>query len=136
MSKTIYNYICSNAYRSLNFIRRNISSFAPINVKKQLYISLVRSHLTFCSQLWRPHLIKDILTIENVQRRDTKFIHDNSMDYKSRLITLEILPLMYWFELQDILFLVKYFKTPSDNFDIFDFISSPSLILVLQLLIN
>ena len=81
-------------------------------------------------------LIKDIFTIENVERRATKFIHDNSMDYKSRLITLEILPLMYWFELQDILFLVKCFKTPSDKLDIFDFISSPSLILVLQLLIN
>ena len=84
----------------------------------------MRLHLTFCSQLWRPRLIKDILTIENVQRRATKFIlHDNSMDYKSRLITLEILPLMYWFELQDILFLVKCFKTASDNFAIFDFIS-------------
>ena len=31
----------------------------PVFLKKRLYITLVRSHLTYCSQLWRPRLIKE-----------------------------------------------------------------------------
>ena len=49
--------------------------------------------------------MKDILTIEKIQRRATKFIlNDFSSDYKSRLISLGLLPLMFLYELFDILF--------------------------------
>ena len=41
--------------------------------KKLLYVSLVRAQLTYCSQLWRTYLIKDIIQLERVQRRSTKF---------------------------------------------------------------
>ena len=38
--------------------------------------------------------MKDIKLVENVQRRATKFIvNDFSMDYKSRLLQLKLLPL-------------------------------------------
>ena len=67
-------HVCSKAYRSLNLIRRTISTNSPVNLKKQLYISLVRSHLCYCSQIWRPNLIKDITNIERIQRKATKFI--------------------------------------------------------------
>ena len=63
-----YNHICSKAYAALNLIRRTITT-SSINVKKQLYLSLVRSQLTYCSQLWRPRLLKDITQLERVQRR-------------------------------------------------------------------
>ena len=96
-----YNHICSKAYAALNLIRRTITT-SSINVKKWLYLSLVRS------QLWRPRLLKDITQLERVQRRATKYIvQDRNQDYKSRLIALQLLPLMYWFELLDIMFLVK-----------------------------
>ena len=62
------NHICLKAYRSLNLIRRTLSTSSPVSLKKRLYISLVHSHLSYCSQLWRPHLIKDITNIERVQR--------------------------------------------------------------------
>ena len=63
---------------------------------------------------------QDILLIERVQRRATKFIlGDYSMDYKSRLTNLKLLPLMYIYELTDILFAIKSFKTSTNNFDIF-----------------
>ena len=120
-----YNSICSNAYRSLNFIRRVIShQSSTVQFRKQLYLSLVRSKLTYCSQLWRPYLIKDIKLLENVQRRSTKYIlHDYSSNYKQRLISLNLLPLMHWFELQDLLFLIKNLQNPSDNFQMLNFIS-------------
>ena len=49
--------------------------------------------------------IKDILSIETVQRRATKHIlNDFSSNYKSRLTKLNLLPLMMQLEINDIIF--------------------------------
>ena len=64
-------------------------------------------------------LLMDIKCLELVQRRSTKFITSNPLlDYKTRLMNLNLLPLMMEFEIADILFLVKSLKFPSDNFNI------------------
>ena len=63
-----YSLICTNAYRALNFVRRIIGNSAPIQLKRSLYLTLVRSKATYCSQLWRPRLIKDITSLKNIQR--------------------------------------------------------------------
>ena len=108
-----YPLICINAYRALNFVRRIIGNSVPIQLKRSLCLTLVRSKATYCSQLWRPRLIKDITSLENIQRRSSKYIPNNyTMDYKQRLITLDILPLMYHYELQDLLYLIKQLKQP------------------------
>ena len=87
------------------------------SAKTKLYTTLVRSQLTYCTQLWRPHLIKDILNIERVQRRATKYIlNDYVSDYKNRLLKLKLLPL-------DIMFVIKSLKFPTNNFNIRDYIS-------------
>ena len=118
-----YDHICIKAYRALNMIRRVLPANSSTALKKRLYVSLVRSHLTYCSQLWRPRLIKDIKRLEQVQRRCMKFIlQDYSSTYKSRLRALNLLPLMLWYELQDIMFLVKCLKEPMDNVNIFDYV--------------
>ena len=68
--------------------------------------------------------MKDITQLERVQRRVTKcIVQDRNQDYKSRLIALQLLPLMYWFELLDIMFLVKCIKQPDESFNIFDLVS-------------
>ena len=124
-----YKTICSKAYGSLNLIRRTFHmQSTPIETKRNLYVTLVRSKLTYCSQLWRPRLLKDIIMLETVQKRSTKFIlQDYTSDYKSRLIQLNLLPLMYWYDLQDLLFLIKCMKNPSDNISLVpEFISFTS----------
>ena len=118
-----YDLICSKAYRTLHLIRRSISNSSSVATRRQLYLSLVKSKLSYCSQLWRPRLIKDIRNFERIQRRATKFIlQDYSLDYKTRLLSLNLLPLMHWYELQDMMFLVKCFKNPMDNLIIHDYV--------------
>ena len=123
------NCIYSSAYRSLHLIHRSVSSNNP-SLRKCLYITLVHSRLIYCSQIWRPRLIKYIVCLEKVQRRATKYIlNDYSTDYKTRLMSLHLLPLMYWLELQDLMFLIKCIKDPDDNCDISNhvkFMSSPT----------
>jgi len=46
---THYNIITTKAYKTLGFIRRTFKTIS-INVKKQLYIALVRSQLLYCSE--------------------------------------------------------------------------------------
>ena len=65
----------------------------------------------------------DIKYLECVQRRATKFIASNPLlDYRNRLIHLNLLPLMMEFELVDIMFLVKSVKFPSGHFNIHEFV--------------
>ncbi len=105
-----YNQISAKAYQKLGLLKRTFSSSNSVETKKQLYISLVKSQLLYISLLWRPMLIKDILSLEKIQRRATKFILGQGLSlltYKERLIKLNLLPLMYHLELADIMFYVN-----------------------------
>ena len=101
------NKVCANAYKSLHLIRRAI--FSPHqHLRKQLYITLVRCHFAYCPQLWRPRLVRDIKRVETVQRRATRFIVGGRLTgYKERLLHVGLLPLAYWMELQDLMFIIK-----------------------------
>jgi len=63
----------SKANQILGMIKRTF-----VSRKKEfiipLYKSLLRPHLDYCKQAWRPHLRKDIEVIERVQRRATRLI--------------------------------------------------------------
>ena len=61
----------------------------------------------------------DITTLERVQHiRIYIYIYTSS-----RLLQLNLLPLMYIYELNDLMFLIKSLNMPTENFDIKDFIS-------------
>jgi len=59
-----------------------------------------------------------------VQQRATKFILiDYDSDYKTRLVQLKLLPLMYFFELQDICMFYNQISKLTKDFNIRDYIS-------------
>ena len=100
-----YSAISARAYHQLGLICQVFSTSAPIKVKKTLYLALVWSQFTYCSQVWRLHFIKDITSLERSQQWATKFIlNDFTTYYRSRLISLNLFHLMYFFKFLDILF--------------------------------
>ena len=119
-----YEFLSSKAYKILGLLRRTFSRDSSIHAKKILYLSLVKSKLTYCSPVWRPMFLKDVRSIENIQRRSTKYIlNDYSSCYRSRLKELHILPLMMQFEINDILFFVTCLKNPTESFNILKYVN-------------
>ena len=68
----------------------------PIETKTKdvvipLYRALVRPHLEYCVQVWRPFLIKDIEKLEKVQKRAVSMITDlQSNSYVGKLQELKL----------------------------------------------
>ena len=90
--KQHYEFLSSKAYKILSLLRRTFSRDSSIHAKKILYLSLVKCKLTYCSPVWRPMFLKDVRSIENIQRCATKYIlNDYSSCYRSRLKELHIL---------------------------------------------
>ena len=123
------NSVTSDTNRICGIIRRSIGFNAPVSVKLQLYLSLCRSKLEACTQLWSPQTKCNVLSLENVQRKMTRYI-TNYMDlsYTDRCFVLKILPLSFRREIADLTFLYKCIHNliDVDFTDVLNF-SSPSL---------
>jgi len=78
--------ILRKPYRTLGLVRRTFSATIPSSAKVKLYISIIRSQLLYCSPVWRPHLIKDIKKLEQLQHRATKYILNDYTYPTTRLI--------------------------------------------------
>ena len=77
--------VVNRANRILGMIKRTFESRSK-DIILRLYKCLVRPHLDYCAQAWRPHLQKDIDILEKVQRRATRMIEGFSkMSYEDRL---------------------------------------------------
>ena len=72
--------------------------FLIINAEilKTLYKTLVRPHLEYANQSWKPYLKKHILMLESVQRRATRLVPGiGNLSYEDRLKELNISTLEY-----------------------------------------
>ena len=103
--------IISKANQMLGFLPRHCSKSVSCDIQKTLYISLVRSHLIYASQVWSTCLCGSIYlkrSLKSVQRRTTRFILSGfELDYKCRLIQLRLLPLCYFLEYLDLPFVFR-----------------------------
>ena len=80
-SKHISN-LSVKAGSTLGLLRRNLSQ-CPQALREQVYISLIRSRLEYCSTTWDPHLVKDIDSLENIQRWAARFTVQDYSRYTS-----------------------------------------------------
>ena len=75
----------SKGNQILGLIRRNIT-YKGKKLIIPLYKAIVRPHLEYCIQAWRPYRKKDIDTLERIQRRATKIIPElRDLSYEERL---------------------------------------------------
>ena len=76
----------SKGNQILGLIRRTIT-YKEKQVIVPLYKAIVRPHLEYCIQAWRPYHKNDIDKLETIQRRATKMIPElRDISYESRLL--------------------------------------------------
>ena len=77
-------------YQILGLINRTFACKTK-SIILNLYKTLVRPHLDYCIQAWRPHYQKDIEVLEKVQRRATRMIVEcKGFSYEDRLRMVEL----------------------------------------------
>ena len=87
----------------------------------------IPNKMMYCLQIWHPFLIKDILHLERVQRRASKYIlSDFTSSYKARLLKINLLPIMYILELNELIFFIKSNFFPSKHFNVFKYVTFSS----------
>ena len=104
----------------LGFLRRSAFDTHDQRARELLYLSLVRSNLAYCSQVWALQAVNLILDMERIQRRSTKFIlslpYRSEVSYKQRLLRIGLLQLCYWHEFLDLVYVFKCWVSLSDPF--------------------
>ena len=76
----------SKGNQILGLIKRTIT-YKEKHLIVLLYKAIVRPHLEYCIQAWRPFRKKDIDKLERIQRRATKMIPElRDLSYESRLL--------------------------------------------------
>ena len=104
------NKAACEANRRLGMIKRNFR-FKSRSVVLPLYKSIVRPHLDYCVQAWRPHYRKDIDKLEKVQRRATKMVEGlEGYSYSDRLRILGLTTLETRFLRADLIEVFKILK--------------------------
>ena len=69
----------------LDIIRKGIEN-KTASIILPLYKSMVQPHSVYCIQFWSPHLKKDIIQLEKMQKKATKMIKGlEHLPYEGRL---------------------------------------------------
>jgi len=102
---------CAKANKLLGFVRRASRYIPSTQTRRTLYLSIVRCHLGYATQVWSPQSIGLLKRVENVQRRATKLILKLPFrcdeTYKTRHQLTNLLPISYCNEFLDIVLFYK-----------------------------
>ena len=83
----------------LGFLRRNTRSINSAPVRRVIYLTLVRSHLGYATQVWAPQSKELIRKTEQIQLRAAKYVLNlpflSEEPYKDRMMKLDLLPSSY-----------------------------------------
>ena len=83
----------SKENRILGLIRRTIT-YKEKQLNVPLHKAVVRPHLEYCIQAWRPYRKKDIDMLERIQRRATKMVPElRDLSYEIRLLQCGLITL-------------------------------------------
>ena len=87
-------------------LKRNVSAKLRVSAKLNLYKNTVVAVIGYASPCWRASR-GDMRKLELLQRRATKLILPTIIDYKERLVYLEVLPIPLYLQMLDVLTLTK-----------------------------
>lgn len=83
--------ICAKAKKLLGMIYRRFSEYSNPDTLLHIYESMVRPHLEYASQVWDPHLQKDIRLLEGVQKFALRMCRkDYDMNYEDLLQSFQL----------------------------------------------
>ena len=80
--------IANKASRIFNFLRRNLSKCSP-TVKASSYLTLVHPIMEYAASVWDPYHLKNIQTLEKVQRRAARWVM-NDYSWYSRVSNMHV----------------------------------------------
>ena len=95
---------CTRANRMLGLLKRTCPLISDIKVRRALYLSLVKSQLSYATEVWSPASVNLRTILDSVQRRAKHWILRTRIGEKQRLLTLRLLPLTYDREHRDLVF--------------------------------
>ena len=109
--------VCAKANKMLGFIKRSSIDIRNGNACLVLYKSMVR--MAYCCQVWSPQSVLLINQVENVQCRATRYMlslpYSSGISYKeTNEIKTGLLPLRYWHEYLDMVYLFKKIVSADD----------------------
>ena len=102
---------CAKANKLLGFVRRVSRYIQSTQTHYTLYLSIVRCHLCYATQVWSPQSIGQLKQVEKVQHRATKLIlklpFRCDVTNKTCPQLTNLLPISYWHEFLDVVFFYK-----------------------------
>jgi hypothetical protein len=108
--------IVKKSNKMLGLLRRTCPLLTVCDVRRTLYLSLVKSQLCYATEVWSPSQCNNKIKLESIQRRATRWIlQTRDIAYRDRLRTLNLLPLAYDREMKDLIF---FFKLLNGYYDI------------------
>jgi hypothetical protein len=119
------NKCINRANQRLGLVKRTLGYSCHSDIKLLCYKSLIRPLLEFSTQVWNILNTRNLYKkLESVQRRASKYIlNDYHNDYRSRVTTLNLLPLSLRKEFLDIVFFLQlYLWTHKYEHELYSFL--------------